>query len=475
MTQDSSDKCNNAFLKDHNANDRENECVVFANLIANLKLDTDVNKKIQKQLKRANASLTHELNECKSALAKSNDIRDRCRSALYNQEIELEMYKKYKDCQMEKEELECNLKASLDRLAQQKLQIVKVLKTQAYETFEYKEKNVKNIGQFMNQRTTTVVGARETIGNQVVQQTGIQCFNYKEFGHMAKQCRKPKRVKDYALQRKDVAMQSGRNRSKGKKVVKPATPLSESASKEDSDEEQAQRDNEIQKRNLLALLEIFMEKTYSRGTRGSDLYKKNLQDLSSLTPICLLARASLTQAWTQHPSLQELEMLFSLMYDKYFNGEPIIPPPNVNAEENDNDQTENASFEPYKFINPFAPPGLEAAKSSSRNVDPSNTHTFYHLQASKYHWTKDHPLEQMDVNTDFLNGPMKEEVYVAQPDGFVDPDHPEKVYRLRKALYGLKQALRASYDELSNFLMSKGFTKGTIDPTMFIIRYAEDI
>ncbi|GJV43876.1 retrovirus-related pol polyprotein from transposon TNT 1-94 [Tanacetum coccineum] len=53
-----------------------------------------------------------------------------------------------------------------------------------------------------------------------------------------------------------------------------------------------------------------------------------------------------------------------------------------------------------------------------------------------------------------------EEVYVAQPDGFVDPGHPKKVYRLKKALYGLKQAPIAWYDELSNFLMSKGFTKG---------------
>ncbi|GJX02242.1 retrovirus-related pol polyprotein from transposon TNT 1-94 [Tanacetum coccineum] len=68
-----------------------------------------------------------------------------------------------------------------------------------------------------------------------------------------------------------------------------------------------------------------------------------------------------------------------------------------------------------------------------------------------------------------------EEVYVAQPEGFVDPDHPEKVYLLRKALYGLKQAPRAWYDELSNFLMSKGFTKGTIDPTLFKIKYGEDI
>ncbi|GKF62223.1 retrovirus-related pol polyprotein from transposon TNT 1-94 [Tanacetum coccineum] len=84
-------------------------------------------------------------------------------------------------------------------------------------------------------------------------------------------------------------------------------------------------------------------------------------------------------------------------------------------------------------------------------------------------------IYQMDVKTDFLNGPLKEEVYVSQPEGFVDPDHPEKVYHLRKAVYGLKQALRAWYDELSNFLMSKGFTKGTIDPTLFMIRYGEDI
>ncbi|GJW86094.1 zinc finger BED domain-containing protein RICESLEEPER 2 [Tanacetum coccineum] len=81
----------------------------------------------------------------------------------------------------------------------------------------------------------------------------------------------------------------------------------------------------------------------------------------------------------------------------------------------------------------------------------------------------------MNVKTTFLNGPLKEEVYVAQPDGFVDPDHPEKVYRLRKALYGLKQASRAWYDELSNFWMSKGFTKGTIYPTLFMIRYGDDI
>ncbi|GJS72572.1 retrovirus-related pol polyprotein from transposon TNT 1-94 [Tanacetum coccineum] len=81
----------------------------------------------------------------------------------------------------------------------------------------------------------------------------------------------------------------------------------------------------------------------------------------------------------------------------------------------------------------------------------------------------------MDVKTAFLYGPLKEEVYVNQPDGFVDPYHPDKVYRLKKALYGLKQAPRAWYDELSNFLVSEGFSKGSIDPTLFITKHGEDI
>nr|GFA24356.1 Gag-Pol polyprotein [Tanacetum cinerariifolium] len=73
---------------------------------------------------------------------------------------------------------------------------------------------------------------------------------------------------------------------------------------------------------------------------------------------------------------------------------------------------------------------------------------------------KSFTVYQMDVKIVFLYGPLKEEVYVNQLDGFVDPYHPDKVYHLKKALYGLKQALRAWYDELSNFLVSKGFSKG---------------
>nr|GEV34540.1 ribonuclease H-like domain-containing protein [Tanacetum cinerariifolium] len=67
---------------------------------------------------------------------------------------------------------------------------------------------------------------------------------------------------------------------------------------------------------------------------------------------------------------------------------------------------------------------------------------------------KSFTVYQMDVKIAFLYSPLKEEVYVNQPDGFVDPYHPDKVYRLKKALYGLKQAPRAWYDELSNFLLT---------------------
>nr|GEZ61741.1 integrase, catalytic region, zinc finger, CCHC-type, peptidase aspartic, catalytic [Tanacetum cinerariifolium] len=254
--------------------------------------------------------------------------------------------------------------------------------------------------------------------------------------------------------------------------------------------------------------------------------------------------------------------------------------------ENNDNQAEEEHLQDDEFTNPFYTPIREVVESSSHNIGNTNDPTFNQPQVSEYRWTKDHPLEQvrgnpsksvqtrrqlatdpemcmfaltviaclevvwifdayaahksfpinqMDVKMAFLNGPLKQEVYVAQSDGFVDPDHqekmlitpdaliptkalleeynsqvtsksagcqksrialqchqqrlntwryleavlnplkeevyvaqadrfvdpdhPEKVYQLRKALYGLKQALRAWYDELSKFLTSKGFTK----------------
>ncbi|GKA79961.1 retrovirus-related pol polyprotein from transposon TNT 1-94 [Tanacetum coccineum] len=106
---DSSNMCDNDDQADQNAEECDDERVVLANLIANLKLDTDENKKIQKQLKKANTSLSHELQQCKSALeeckshlGESNRTRDRYLGALHDKKVELEMYKVFKDRTIEK-------------------------------------------------------------------------------------------------------------------------------------------------------------------------------------------------------------------------------------------------------------------------------------------------------------------------------------------------------------------------------------
>ncbi|GJS51853.1 putative ribonuclease H-like domain-containing protein [Tanacetum coccineum] len=78
---------------------------------------------------------------------------------------------------------------------------------------------------------------------------------------------------------------------------------------------------------------------------------------------------------------------------------------------------------------------------------------------------------QMDVKSAFLYGQIEEEVYVCQPPGFEDPDHPDKVYKVVKALYGLHQAPRAWYDTLANYLLCNGFERGKIDQTLFIKRH----
>nr|GEV65535.1 hypothetical protein [Tanacetum cinerariifolium] len=82
---------------------------------------------------------------------------------------------------------------------------------------------------------------------------------------------------------------------------------------------------------------------------------------------------------------------------------------------------------------------------------------------------------QIDVKTAFLHGSLKEDVYVCQPEGFIDADHPCHVYKLKKALYGLKQVPRAWYDELSTFLLQNGLSKGKIDLTLFTRRFDDDI
>ncbi|GJR96286.1 hypothetical protein Tco_0268460 [Tanacetum coccineum] len=133
---------------DQNDVECDDERVALANLIANLKLDVDENKKIQKQLKKANATLTQELTECKSILAEtsrtlreSNSIRDSCLVALQNKQTEFERYKAFNDRTVDYDKLERKLNETLGLLAQKEIDIKEGLKVKAYEISVVKEKH----------------------------------------------------------------------------------------------------------------------------------------------------------------------------------------------------------------------------------------------------------------------------------------------------------------------------------------------
>ncbi|GJV26460.1 hypothetical protein Tco_1379155, partial [Tanacetum coccineum] len=118
------DICDNDIQDDQNDVECDDERVALANLIANLKLDVDENKKIQKQLKKANATLTQELTECKSILAEtsktlgeSNSIRDSCLVALQNKQTEFEMYKAFNDRTVDYDKLKHKLNEALGLIA----------------------------------------------------------------------------------------------------------------------------------------------------------------------------------------------------------------------------------------------------------------------------------------------------------------------------------------------------------------------
>jgi hypothetical protein len=84
-------------------------------------------------------------------------------------------------------------------------------------------------------------------------------------------------------------------------------------------------------------------------------------------------------------------------------------------------------------------------------------------------------LYQIDMKSVCLNGYINELVYVEQPLGFEDEKKLNHVYKLRKVLYGLKQAIRARYERLRDFLLSKGFIMGKVDTTLFTKKIKKDL
>nr|GEX55581.1 copia protein [Tanacetum cinerariifolium] len=228
----------------------------------------------------------------------------------------------------------------------------------------------------------------------------------------------------------------------------------------------------------------------------------------SLSP-GIQCQENVTQADRTVTTSNELDLLFSLMFDELLNGSTKVVSKSSAESTADapNQQTyaKNDQVKNDEFINIFCTPtkdhpleqvigNLSQSVRTRRQLESDGEMCMFVLTVSRTEpknikeamddstWIElmQEELHQfdrldMDVKTTFLYGPLKEEVYVNQLDGFVDPYHPDKVYHLKKALYGLKQAPKAWYDELSNFLISKGFSKGSIDPTLFITKHREDI
>nr|GFA47726.1 hypothetical protein [Tanacetum cinerariifolium] len=202
------------------------------------------------------------------------------------------------------------------------------------------------------------------------------------------------------------------------------------------------------------------------------------------------------------PTNKDLEILFQPMLDEYLEpprvDRPVSPatavlvPVNsagVAAESTLMDENPFAPVDNDPFINIFASKPTSASSSSGDAIwelvpQPDCVMIIalkwiYKVKLDEYvarieairifianAASKNMTIYQIDVKTAFLNGELKEEVYVSQPEGFVDPDHTH-VYRLKKALYGLKQAPRAWYDTLSQFLLDNKFSKGSVDLTLF--------
>ncbi|GJV07714.1 hypothetical protein Tco_1345370 [Tanacetum coccineum] len=145
---DSSNMCNNDNQVDQNDAECSDERVALANLIANLTLDTEQNKKILMQLKKANASLTHELEKCKSnleetnrALGETTSSRDSCLIALQTKQTEFEKYIAFNDRTVDYDKLQSKLNETLGLLAQKDNDIKEGLKLKAYEISVVKQKH----------------------------------------------------------------------------------------------------------------------------------------------------------------------------------------------------------------------------------------------------------------------------------------------------------------------------------------------
>nr|GEV16861.1 copia protein [Tanacetum cinerariifolium] len=230
--------------------------------------------------------------------------------------------------------------------------------------------------------------------------------------------------------------------------------------------------------------------------------------LGSLVQKVILA-FSLVTPLTPVLSECELDLLFEAMYDDYIGGQPLTASrtvlavqahqvrqtPTTSTSTVDTSLTPtNSSSQATNFLNTsqdvdelnsqqqHAQEQENQASIQPKTVINNVSNAMFDVNTMEairiffaYVAHKSFTVFQMDVRTAFLHGTLKEDVFVCQPEGFNDADHPSHVFKLKKALYGLKQAPRAWYDELSTFLLHNHFFNGTTDATLFIRRFVDNI
>nr|GEY68701.1 retrovirus-related Pol polyprotein from transposon TNT 1-94 [Tanacetum cinerariifolium] len=185
---------------------------------------------------------------------------------------------------------------------------------------------------------------------------------------------------------------------------------------------------------------------------------------------------ALSTITSQKPTERNLDLLFVAMYDDYIGGQPSAMKRTSPAAQAHQD-VEELEPQPQHAQQQDDQASLQretiSENVSNAMLDGNTMEAIRIFLAYVAH--NAFIVFQMDVKTAFLHGTLKEDVYVCQHEGFIDTDHPSHVYKLKKALYGLKQEPRAWYDELSKFLLHNHFFKGTIDPTLFITCFDDDI
>nr|GEY99286.1 retrotransposon protein, putative, unclassified [Tanacetum cinerariifolium] len=576
---DSPDMCEDDIQNEQNDVESVDERVALANLIANLKLVADENKKIQKQLKKANISPSQELKECKVILAKTSkslgesiSVWDSCLVALQNKQTEFEKYKAFNDRTIDYDKLKRKLNETLGQLAQKDIEIKEGLKTKAIEISVVKEKQdelikkslltkshyeglVKQKNKAQNDSLRFVHEIKQEMHADLKYVESLEKeideleFDKAEFLNMydviLQECESKDVMCSYFKSLSDLDalgvnhnINVSRPQCKSNQLKDKVLPNNSQVKVKKTQVEVHPRIPSVSNKmkSVIACKDSLNSRTLNANAVCATCNKclvdsnhfacvtKKLNDVNArtkkpkLVPIStgkLKSQANKSVATSHKKKVaskstnQKPQSYFRMMYEKtnkawkwfestrqttfneystYIN---TIHSTYVRVEENNNDQAEEGEHLPDdEFTNPFCAPAQEEAESSLHDISKGyaqeegiefeeSISPDARLKAVRifiaYAKHKSFRIYQMDVKTAFLNGPLKEEVYVAQSDGFVDPDHLEKVYRLRKALYELKQAPRAWYDEISKCSTSKGFTKGTLYPTLFTIRYEEDI